>query len=64
MYTLQMLAGLWAGIDELVFYDAQSEGWDLALAHYRKLKDSQLQVDGVLEYLLAHEFRWGVPNGT
>jgi hypothetical protein len=64
MYTVQMLAGLWAGIDELVFNDVQSEGWELALEHYSKLKGSQLQFDGVLEYLLAQEFRWGVPNGT
>jgi hypothetical protein len=64
MVTVQMLAGLWAGIDELIFYDVQPEGWELALEHYSKLKDSQVQFDGVLEYLLDQNFRWGVPNGT
>lgn len=59
MYTVQMLAACWAGINLLRLYDTHPLAWEQAQQHYARLRWLRPDFQGTVSYLFSQGFSWG-----
>ncbi len=64
MYTVQMLAACWAGIELLRLYGTHPIAWEQAQRHYARLRLLRPDFQGAVAYLFSQGFTWGSGNGT